>query len=569
MLTHFQVMLNQLKSVRGRCTIKVRVIQVWKQSFKNNPKETFSLEMILMDEEGNKVQASVLVKWLIKFQKHLAEFQCLLIKDGGVSQNLAKIKYVDVSQKVSLLPDTSVTRCTDFGGPLYEFAFASFDLLSTNPFEENHSVDIIGLVQSVSGIEDVKLKNSDKICKRFSLIFYDGRPYVSNGFNATRLLINEEIDEISTFKKHFYIRLLDANKGQGSSGYHVTKSISLQDDFLDEERFMHIAELDEVKEVKKVTIFGVIECIPRQMQWYYVAHKKCNKQVSPNYFQTEQDYQCPKCKESVVDVVARYKIHMEVQDSTGTVALTLWERDAIKLFGKTAKDMLDGILDAPEDMDLFPQEFKDLEGKKFAFKIAISQYNLENNNKVYSIEKLTQDSTIIDQLQQNLNIDQISNYEESENPGDHSVTDENGTPIKIGNHESPLISENGKLKRRRLQRVYEDDEDEVICHSATKVHTYLDKSDPKHMRRIRKFYLDSKKGKYIANNNDTTSSSNNRRYYISCNWTSTTNSSSFSTHFSLKRLSSGKHKLKSKMVDIYDIPMIDLTEEVVVCSHLK
>ncbi|KAK9068716.1 hypothetical protein SSX86_012831 [Deinandra increscens subsp. villosa] len=173
-------MLNQLQSVRGRCTIKVRVIRVWKQSFRNNPKETFTLEMILMDEEGNKVQASVLVKW-------------------GITLNIT----------------------------LWElYAEQKNDFIKAHPDQTN-------LV----------------IILQFGLFkFYDGRPYVSNGFNSTRLLINEEIDEISTFKKQY------ANKGQGSSGYHVTKSISLQDDFLEEKRFMHIAELDEVDEVGLVIL---------------------------------------------------------------------------------------------------------------------------------------------------------------------------------------------------------------------------------------------------------------------------------------------------------------------------
>ncbi|KAL8266249.1 hypothetical protein R6Q59_003593 [Mikania micrantha] len=62
-------MLNHLDVSIDDYIIKVRILRKWRQSDRKIPNEDYSIEMILIDEEGNKIQAHVLKKWFFRFEK--------------------------------------------------------------------------------------------------------------------------------------------------------------------------------------------------------------------------------------------------------------------------------------------------------------------------------------------------------------------------------------------------------------------------------------------------------------------------------------------------------------------
>lgn len=45
--------------------------------------------------------------------------------------------------------------------------------------------------------------------------------------------------------------------------------------------------------------------------------------------------------------------------------------------------------------DLYPDEFKSFEGKMFLFKFEISEYNLKNNFKIYTVDEMSDDEDLI------------------------------------------------------------------------------------------------------------------------------------------------------------------------------
>jgi hypothetical protein len=133
-----------------------------------------------------------------------------------------------------------------------------------------------------------------------------------------------------------------------------------------------------------VVIYAKIKEIPRKTKWYYVACKKCNRKVSPDEIYSFEDednkvvYECKTstCKGDVIKVFCRcvyymsvntlwflipyyptslgfinlkclfcrYKVHLDVQDATGTLSLTLWDSLAKKIFKKTAGEMRNDVI---------------------------------------------------------------------------------------------------------------------------------------------------------------------------------------------------------------------------------
>ncbi|KAI3784430.1 hypothetical protein L1987_43529 [Smallanthus sonchifolius] len=73
----------------------------------------------------------------------------------------------------------------------------------------------------------------------------------------------------------------------------------------------------------------------------------------------------PQCNHPVVYAYPKFKIHIRVQDPTGTVTLTLFESDASKLLHKTANELMEN--QDEWDEGLFPDELDTLLGKKTRF----------------------------------------------------------------------------------------------------------------------------------------------------------------------------------------------------------
>ncbi|KAF5760877.1 putative DNA helicase [Helianthus annuus] len=92
------------------------------------------------------------------------------------------------------------------------------------------------------------------------------------------------------------------------------------------------------------------------------------------------------------------KVPIRVQDCTGIVTLTLFEREVLKLLKVNASQLLDKNLDLANEGN-FPPELNALLNRKFAFKIAIGSFNIQNKSDGYSVSKLTDNPTVISELE--------------------------------------------------------------------------------------------------------------------------------------------------------------------------
>ncbi|KAM0064563.1 putative nucleic acid-binding, replication factor A [Helianthus debilis subsp. tardiflorus] len=179
---------------------------------------------------------------------------------------------------------------------------------------------------------------------------HEGRPGVSNSFHITNLLINEDIPDINTFKKNL-LAIIGNDASPSSRKTSPTMKKSLYDDFVTGTEFKNIAELDKIKEENTVIVLGTIMPISRHTKWYYDACKICNKQVIEILTDDDETvdgdgqngqkvYECPKCKKQVTEFSTRYKIPLNVEDSTGVVSLILWDWEANKILKKSAKALV-------------------------------------------------------------------------------------------------------------------------------------------------------------------------------------------------------------------------------------
>ncbi|CAI9300059.1 unnamed protein product [Lactuca saligna] len=152
-------------------------------------------------------------------------------------------------------------------------------------------------------------------------------------------------------RKITFIRDLDNMKDD----YTLKVSIirlwkSLSDDNPTIVRSIEMILMDEM--VGQYIIVGTIYGIRQDIDWYYDACTNCGKKVQTEDLFSGADsgdasvvLKCngDNCKNKTISSVPRYKIPIRVQDDSGTITLTLFDRDAYRIVKKRARDLIDKI----------------------------------------------------------------------------------------------------------------------------------------------------------------------------------------------------------------------------------
>ncbi|XP_035840275.1 uncharacterized protein LOC118487493 [Helianthus annuus] len=179
------------------------------------------------------------------------------------------------------------------------------------------------------------------ICHFCTVKLYKGKRGVANSFDLSRLFIdNADIEEISSFKERYAAKISASSSSNENVGSYIISTV--EDEFLNKGDFILIALLGTILEKKKVLVLGTVMTI--------CTDKLC------------------------------FKIPIRVQDSSGTVSLTMFDYEAYKIFKKSAKELLaiqDQVVNSGEIPNPYPEIFDTLVGKKYAFVINVTEYNIE------------------------------------------------------------------------------------------------------------------------------------------------------------------------------------------------
>ncbi|KAJ0454052.1 putative nucleic acid-binding, replication factor A [Helianthus annuus] len=450
-------LLKNLNLNQDDYTIKVRIVRLWSRAAFNDSRKVYCYDMILMDEEGTKVQAFVLANTAREYEQLLKEKQCLFIRNPSLGENRQKVKYVHESTKINLNSNAVVTVCDEPVGSEWGFDFSPFSSIVEDHTDDKKSfkspIDVIGFVvksfpydlkeDTRDGKQEKKLtfmlqdlegkqiyvtlwdayaeqildferdnqneKNVVVIVQFGKYRFWGGYLYVSNLYTVTRVLINAEIDDILTFKKRF-LSNITPEKSSTFSGLSASRIKDPNEEYLSEFEFSTIGALNQISEKKFVIIVGTIKSFASEDSWFYNACRNCNRSVTTKTISKEKEdgsdgfeeivvLECKDdgCNSKTVYSVPRIRVPIRVQDCTGIVTLTLFEREVLKLLKVNASQLLDKNLDLANEGH-FPQELNALLNRKFAFKISISPFNIKHKSDGYSVSKLTDNRTVIAEL---------------------------------------------------------------------------------------------------------------------------------------------------------------------------
>ncbi|XP_024995679.1 replication protein A 70 kDa DNA-binding subunit A-like [Cynara cardunculus var. scolymus] len=511
--------IDDLDIQKNDFTVKVRIVRLWKQPVFKNPDEIYSIEMILMDEHGTKKQANVLQKWVPKFRNLLQEGAIVFIKNPTIARYATKYKLIDNTNKLNFYYKTSVSNCRDFKGSIFGFSFVKFENIKSKSILEHTVVDVIGEIiaceimvtlpdsngkakrrmklemQDLGGIKiqvtlwdafaeelnDYVCTNKDKgivvLVIQFAMVkIYREKPFLSNSFNCTRLFINSDIHEIKDFKKSL---IQESGESKWSQQISMLSGMcySYHEDFLDRTSRANVVKISETVEcniayfiqVKSLIVLGTVKAFRKDIPWFYMGCTRCNHKVRPTYIISDKDdgsgmkeeresFDCTtnRYKGKQTEVLPKFRISLRVQDDTGIVSLTLFDREANKNLNQTETELYEKVKESG-DLDMFLDELDVLLDRRFAIKIGITDYNIKNNFFIHGISKLTNDDAILTFTLQPAESEAVNLYSTYFNSQDKlkdvvSYTGENATPSDVDKSTADSPKSEEKLCERRLSK---------------------------------------------------------------------------------------------------------------------
>ncbi|KAJ1416989.1 hypothetical protein SESBI_16932 [Sesbania bispinosa] len=372
---------------------RARVNRLWSVPNMKIPLEINSVEIVLVDSQGCKIQATILRELVNIFQSNIVEEGSYIFCDFDVVRNVGSYKPTRHPFKI-LFKEGTVVKPTepDFVVNYCVSPMANWEIRNFKAHLD-YLVDVIGVVTTISPEKEfgygigakkyVSLEVTDYTGKVECMLFdeyitlvkdylkFCGRPrpiiviqyarviplpgpvfgeiVVQNYYNATRVMFNGAIPEVMEFKKRI-AALGMAYEDKPTTFSQGTVEIPMKDDFLVLNSRKRIGELQVCKEAGVFVILARVVGFMETGRWWYYACK-CNRPAFPK----NDVFYCPGCCKLVANVIHRYMIKVKVYDGDKHACFRCFDVDIHRLLKKSCKDLLNDVQAEPmRGIEFFP-----------------------------------------------------------------------------------------------------------------------------------------------------------------------------------------------------------------------
>ncbi|CAI9115093.1 OLC1v1015927C1 [Oldenlandia corymbosa var. corymbosa] len=385
---------------------------------KADQKEIKSLELIFIDAQGGKIQATIPKSFMDSFINYFEEgcvrqiacFDHALNIVGGY--RCSKHEY-----KIVFEPNTIVDAVVDLDIPNHVFEFTPFAEISNFIANFDFCFDVIGHVIGVSEIvidgekKRISVELEDERADRLKITLWNGNAdaisammadhpvmpvmlivqYVkckkwnsrasvtTNMYNGRISLNDMSMPAISDYK----MRLEDIeDKDASVQRISILSNISgynTYEDFVKDASMLTVSEIKELEEPCYVVTFAKITRLVKEFDWCYLGCRDCNKKVT----------------EIGKDTDTRF-VGLPKSNQRGKGKKVTSENNSE---GSKYRQLL--LMDqAAEPGVYYPNKLDELKGKKCLFKLDVSQFNIRNMDSEMSVARVTTDAAIIKQYLQ-------------------------------------------------------------------------------------------------------------------------------------------------------------------------
>ncbi|CAI9271306.1 unnamed protein product [Lactuca saligna] len=315
-----------------------------------------SLDMILIDQEGSRIQATI--------KKNLIPVFESLFDEGAVREIIDPYHFISFPDLLARNFDTRVAF--DFlGFKWYENCsrFVGSFAMKLNTYISQHNNDTAPVII---------------LLRLAKLKIWGGQPQVGNCLFGSRLHINDDMPQILEFKSK--INALDTNVESSSRTSQLNSDtvVANPEDYYLRFQIKNIDEIPDFNEEVGLTIIATIIGFDMDDGWYSFYCRDCSKKVTKNHDDVDVGpFHCDGCG-FVSDVFGKIRIVVRVQDESGSSSFVLFERHVKDLIHRGNQWLMDKIA-KDQGRQQIPDEFKILLNKNdmLTEKVDYDYYNIE------------------------------------------------------------------------------------------------------------------------------------------------------------------------------------------------
>ncbi|CAE6011997.1 unnamed protein product [Arabidopsis arenosa] len=173
-------------------------------------------------------------------------------------------------------------------------------------------------------------------------------------------------------------------------------------------------------------------------------------------------FMCNKCSNTAFKVTPRFKLILDVMDSSGELKCMLFDNSAPKIVNQNVDEILDGVYDEIQDPTNVPNCLKSLVRKTFQFLINIDKDNIHGGNDTYKVSyvELGDDAEHVDPPQDSdvpidhnslISIEQDQVVISNSNESDDQIGTASTTPSsKRSNNSTEDTDENSSSTKKKI-----------------------------------------------------------------------------------------------------------------------
>ncbi|KAM0838961.1 hypothetical protein ACQ4PT_060628 [Festuca glaucescens] len=355
--------LSQLTDETGKCKVRVRISRIW-ESF--NPKNNifFGLDSLLIDDQGETMQARVLPNDIELFEERLVEGKVyalsnFTVEETNMSCSNEWIMYFGEQTVVNEIEgDIDST-------PLHSFEFVNFKDLRSRRDNNSLMTDVLGHIVHVGKLQKFKKKSRHIQTCDAAIRNLSGRELsvtlfgdIACGFSEDILEKGLEASVVAVFAG----MCVDSSHlvcSTASSKYYLDLDIPEVQDFCMKLRIQQANPVPKKSEAQKLaeswrTIEQLKGLDPEEYDddtkflcrvslididctsgWCYPGCEFCDKSLG-------KKYRCSRCG-PVKKPIQMYKLKAKVRDNTGRMNLIIFCEVAEELVGVSAEKLVDEI----------------------------------------------------------------------------------------------------------------------------------------------------------------------------------------------------------------------------------
>ncbi|XLS52115.1 hypothetical protein HN51_012792 [Arachis hypogaea] len=397
-----------------------------------NKNEVFSLELVLQDEKGDRIHATVCKPGLELFKNRIKEHCVYSMQNFIVKLNNGKVRTTPHKYKLNFYTKTVVAAL-----PIETFAFNPFkfrpfhELDENGPTDGNLLFDYIGEVVRKEEVRGLITRTGDETklitlqledlekhkikCTLFGELVDqvlphlerdDGEPFImvvqlfksniylnfvniQSTYYVSTCYFNPNIPEVIDFKKSLATDFVPCS--QRISQLEAQPQYSVRDEI--SAGIVPVRTIEEVLNITEETSCWIVGTIVSlevgKDDWSYMSCKTCPKKV----VQSKDRYWCDNCRRVGFKVMLRYRLQLIVTDGSGCLNLIVWNKEAEQMIGKAAEKVKE--LSKCDKGDSYPKYLENMIDKRFLFKLNITYKNINSVEGVYSVTKLSDDESLM------------------------------------------------------------------------------------------------------------------------------------------------------------------------------